>query len=213
MLRTLKVAVLLAAAIGFHQVSTFASGSSMPSAPSAGSSLPSRTPEERAVDAYRNGDEHRMKGKKLEDEASAKQGTDAQKSAAKSRSEFEKALKDFKNAAQLNPQLFQAYNGMGYSYRKTGDYAKALEMYDQAIKMAPGFYSEAIEYRAEAYLGLNRTDDARKAYLELFAADRKQADLLMTAMKNWVAAHRGDAAGVDPAAVSAFETWISERDA
>jgi tetratricopeptide (TPR) repeat protein len=213
MSRTVQAAVLLAAAIGFHQVPAHASGSSAPSAPSAGASLPSRTPEERAVDAYRAGDEHRMKGRKLEDEASGKQGPDAQKSSAKARGEFEKALKDFKNALQLNPQLFQAYNGMGYSYRKTGDYTKALEMYDQAIKMAPGFYAEAIEYRAEAYLGLNRIDDARKAYLDLFAADRKQADLLMAAMKTWVVARKADAAGVDPAAVSAFETWVVERDA
>ena len=76
-----------------------------------------------------------------------RQGSDADKTKAKAKSEFEKSLKDFKNAAKLNPQLFQAYNGMGYAYRKTGDYAKALEMYDQAIKMAPGFFPEAVEYR------------------------------------------------------------------
>ena len=101
---------------------------------------------------------------------------------------------------------------MGFALRKTGDYARALEMYDKAISMAPGFFSEAVEYRAEAYLALNRLDDARQAYLDLFAADRKQADILMAAMKTWVEAHRGDAAGVDPAAVSAFDKWIGERE-
>jgi len=171
------------------------------------------TPEERAVAAYKSGDDHRVKGKKLEEEAAAKKGSDAEKTTAKARSEFEKSLKDFTNAAKLNPKLAPAYNGMGYAYRKTGDYAKALEMYDQAIKMAPGFFSEAVEYRAEAYLALNRIDDARKAYLDLFAADRKQADLLMVAMKAWVAAHRTDANGsIDPAAVTDFEKWIGERE-
>ena len=116
--------------------------------------------------------------------------------------EYEKALKDFKNAAKLNPELYQAYNGMGYAYRKTGDYAKALEMYDQAIKLAPGFFPEAVEYRAEAYLALNRIDDARQAYLDLFAADRKQADILMEAMKNWVASRRPTPAGVAPGAIA-----------
>jgi len=173
----------------------------------------SMTPEERAVEAYRSGDEHRVKGKKLEEDAATKQGADAEKATAKARSEYEKSLKDFKNAAQLNPQLFQAYNGMGFAYRKTGDYAKALEMYDQAIKMAPGFFAEAVEYRAEAYLALNRIDDTRKAYLDLFAADRKQADILMVAMKAWVASHRSDANGaVDPGAVTDFEKWIGERE-
>ena len=51
----------------------------------------------------------------------------------KAADEFGKALKDFKRAADLNPRLYQAYNGMGYSYRKLGDYTKALEYYDKAL--------------------------------------------------------------------------------
>jgi tetratricopeptide (TPR) repeat protein len=210
MSRTFKGAVVLAAAVGLYQVGALANGGAAPAMPS--SSSPTMSPEERAVEAYKNGDEHRIKGKKLEAEAMDKKGLDKDKANSKARSEFEKALKDFKNAAQLNPDLFQAYNGLGYSYRKTGDYAKALENYDKAIKMAPGFYSEAIEYRAEAYLGLNRIDDARQAYMDLFAADRAQADSLMVAMKNWVAARKADPAGVDPAVVGGFEKWIGERD-
>ena len=213
MSRTLKIAIVLAAAVGLAQAGILASGSSVPAPPpGGGSSLPSMSPEERAVEAYKNGDEHRVKGKKLEEEAATKKGSDADKTSAKAKSEYEKSLKDFKNAAKLNPQLFQAYNGMGYAYRKTGDYAKALEMYDQAIKMAPGFFPEAVEYRAEAYLALNRIDDARQAYLELFAADRKQADILMTAMKSWVTARHADPAGLSPEVISAFEKWIGERD-
>ena len=143
MSRTFRHAIFLVlfVAVGIAQVAVFANGSSAPAGPSAGSSsMPSMSPEERAVEAYRNGDNHRVKGRKLEDEAAAKKGSDADKATAKARSEFEKSLKDFTNAAKLNPKLFQAYNGMGYAYRKTGDYAKALEMYDQAIKMAPGFF-------------------------------------------------------------------------
>jgi len=208
-----SVAIVVIGALGtFHALvsaSGSGSGTSM-SAPS--SSMRSMTPEERAVEAYRSGDEHRVKGRKLEEEAAKKTGSDADKTAAKARGEFEKSLKDFRSAAQLNPQLFQAYNGMGFAYRKTGDYAKALEMYDKAIAMAPGFFPEAVEYRAEAYLALNRLNDARQAYLDLFAADRKQADILMAAMKTWVESHRADAGGVDPADVSAFDKWIGERE-
>jgi tetratricopeptide (TPR) repeat protein len=214
MFRTFRIAILLAGAVGIAHVAIYASGTSAPSAPaSSPSSLPSMTPEERAIEAYKSADSHRVKGKKLEEEAAAKKGSDAEKTAGKARSEFEKSLKDFKDAAKLNPQLFQAYNGMGYAYRKTGDYEKALQMYDQAIKMAPGFFPEAVEYRAEAYLALNRIDDARQAYLDLFAADRKQADILMAAMKNWVAARQAAPSGVAPEAVSGFEKWIGERDA
>jgi len=69
-----------------------------------------------------------------------------------------------------------------------------------------------MEYRAEAYLALNRIDDARQAYLDLFGADRKQADILMAAMKSWVAARHTEPAGVSPDALATFEKWIGERD-
>lgn len=211
MTRTFKIAVLVAAGFGVGDMSVSANGSSAP--PAASSSMRAMTPEERAVEAYKDGDEHRVKGNKLEAEAAAKKGNDATKAAAKARSEFEKSLKDFKNALKMNPDLFQAYNGMGYAYRKIGDFAQALEMYDRAIKMAaPRFFPEAVEYRAEAYLALNRMDDVRQAYLDLFAADRKQADALMAAMKNWVAARRADAAGVAAETIDGFEKWIGERE-
>ena len=215
MFRMFRTSVLIASAVGLAHVGIFANGSGAPSAPAGGggSSLPMLTPEERAIAAYKNGDEHRVKGKKLEEEAATKKGADIEKTLAKAKSEYQKSLKDFTNAAKFNPQLAPAYNGMGFAYRKTGDYAKALEMYDQAIELAkPKFFSEAVEYRGEAYLALNRIDDARKAYLELFAADRAQADSLMDAMKKWVATHKTDPAGVSPEAVTGFEKWLDERD-
>ena len=58
--------------------------------------------------------------------------------------------------------------------------------------------SEAIEYRAEAYLGLNRLDDAKQAYMHLFVHDRSASNVLMKAMKAWVGKHRARPAGVDP---------------
>jgi len=206
MSRSVTAIFAASAALVIYQVAGFASGSSMPSA----TSKP-MTNEERAVESYHNGEEHRTKGRKLEDEAATKDARDAEKTLAKARGEFEKALKDYMTASKLNPSLFQAYNGLGYSYRKTGDYPKALEMYEKAISMAPGYYSEAVEYRAEAYLALNRVDEAKKEYLDLFGADRPQADLLMAAMTKWVAQRKTDPAGVDPATVAAFETWIGER--
>ncbi len=215
MLRMCRTSLVIAAAVGLAHVAILANGSGAPSAPGGGgvSSLPSMTPEERAIAAYRSGDEHRVKGKKFEDEASTKKGADIEKTLAKAKGEYQKSLKDFTNAAKLNPKLAPAYNGMGFALRKTGDYAKALEMYDQAIELAkPKVFAEAVEYRAEAYLALNRIDEARQAYLDLFAIDRTQADSLMEAMKKWVAAHKTDPAGVAPDALSTFEKWIGERD-
>ena len=99
---------------------------------------------------------------------------------------------------------------MGYSYRKLGDYPKALENYDRALELNPKF-PDALEYRGEAYLGLNRLEDARQTYMTLFAMDRKQADALMQAMTTYVEKKKADPSGVDPAALTAFESWIKER--
>jgi tetratricopeptide (TPR) repeat protein len=211
MRRMWKAGVLLAAAVALTQARTGASGGSVPSAPSMPSGpMRTMTPEEMARDVYNNGIEHKDKGLKLEQKAATEQAKDQQKDLGKAKGEYEKALKDFRKAAELAPALFQAYNGMGFAYRKTGDYTKALEMYDKALQMAPGF-PDAIEYRGEAYLALNRIDDAKQAYLELFASDRKQADLLMKAMTDWVAKRQAEPAGLDPAALSALEAWIKER--
>jgi tetratricopeptide (TPR) repeat protein len=189
------------------QLSAGANGVSIPSA------SPSRTmsPDEMAVEAYNSGIAHRDRALKTDAQAlKEKKDADRVKGQAKARDEYDKALKDFKKAADLNPKMPQAFNGIGFTYRKMGEYAKALENYDHALELNPQFL-DAIEYRGEAYLGLNRVDDAKKAYLALFAADRKQADSLMKAMTEYVAKKKADPSGIDPAALAAFESWVGER--
>ena len=213
MLRIVKAVVTLVALVGVYQVAAGANGVSMPPSPTPSGPSASRvmTPEEMAVGAYNSGISHRDRAGKAETQAAKDtKDSDRVKNAKKAREEHEKALKDFTKAAGLNPSMPQAYNGMGFSYRKLGDYAKALENYDKALQLAPKF-PDAIEYRGEAYLALNRLDDAKQSYLTLFAMDRKQAETLMTAMKDYVAKKKTDPAGVDTAALSAFETWITER--
>ena len=204
--RLIQAALLLVAVGALCQSSIVAEGNKMPSA-----AMRTLTPAEEAVEAYNNGIDHRDKGRKFEEQLTKAKESDRAKLQKKATDEFGKALKDFKKASSLDPRLYQAYNGMGYAYRKLGDFNSALEYYDRALQMAPGF-PEAVEYRAEAYLALNRVDDAKKAYLELLASDRKQADVLMGAMKSWVEKRKADAAGVDPATLSAFEAWLGERN-
>ena len=127
------------------------------------------------------------------------------------RKEFEAAVKDLQTATAHAPDNYRAHNALGYSYRKIGNYTRALESYDRALKLAPTF-SEAIEYRAEAYLGLNRIDDAKNAYMQLFVADRTASNVLLKAMKTWVGKRRVEPAGVDAATLDAFGAWVTERD-
>ena len=72
------------------------------------------TPEEMAVAAYNSGISHRERAAKAEAQAAKdKKDSDSSRTTKKAREEHEKALKDFTKAAELNPSMPQAYNGMG----------------------------------------------------------------------------------------------------
>jgi tetratricopeptide (TPR) repeat protein len=120
---------------------------------------------------------------------------------------YVRARKAFQDAAASDPDMAEAWNGLGYSQRKLGDYDTALASYARAITLKPG-YPEATEYRGEAYLALNRVADAKQAYLDLFATNRTLADTLMTAMKKWIAAQKS---GANQAAAADLATWVAER--
>jgi hypothetical protein len=90
------------------------------------------------------------------------------------------------------------------------DYEGALKDFDAALALAPGS-PEAMRYRGEANLGLNRLSEVKQAYMHLFVHDRTASSALMKTMKAWVEKRR--AGGVDAAAVDAFDAWVRERDA
>ena len=87
----------------------------------------------------------------------------------------------------------------------------ALTAYERALALRPG-YPDALEYRGEAFLGLNRIADAKQAYLDLFAGNRQLADKLLVAMRGWLDAQRASASA-DATAVSELDKWIQERSA
>jgi len=179
------------------------------SAPSAQS--PELTPEQKAIGYYNDGVADRERADKLE--AESVKETDAAKKAKlleKSKRVHESAIKTFMRAVQNDPNMFQAWGGLGYAYRKTGNYPQALEAYDKALALKDS-YTPAIEYRAEAYLAVNRLNDVKSAYMTLFTADRPRADELAAAMETWVEKRKADPAGVDPAAIDEFAKWVAER--
>jgi hypothetical protein len=65
--------------------------------------------------------------------------------------------------------------------------------------------------RGHAYLASNRLDEAKRAYLLLFATDRYSASVLMNAMRAWVEKRRSHSEDVDAAKLKAFDQWIRER--
>jgi tetratricopeptide (TPR) repeat protein len=206
------------AAIVAHLITILAIPALIASGPGGGMSTPSsapamqRSPHDQAVDYYNNA-ERRLDGlAKTHDEMKA--ATDAQKVAklqAKIAKGLENAAADFERAVKSDPSLYQAYSELGFTLRKMGKFDESLAAYDKSLALNPN-YAPALEYRAEAYLGLNRIDDARKTYMGLFAADRPRADALLIAMKGFVASRRAAPAGVDAAQFEAFAKWVEQRE-
>ena len=169
--------------------------------------------QKEAVKLYNKGLKHRDKAWKREKQAAeaknAKKRAKHQKSAQK---EYKKAIKAFTAATQKNPQFHEAFGSLGYALRKTGDYKAALEAYDRALTLKSD-YTEAIEYRGEAFLGLNRIDDARVAYYQLLNLSPKQAVELLRATKRWVKRRReAETPAVSQEILDLTEKWIGEKE-
>ena len=107
--------------------------------------------------------------------------------------------------------MHEAWNYVGYTKRKLGNYDAALVAYERALTLKPG-YPEAIEYRGHAYLGLNRLAEAKEAYLALFAGNRELAAQLLTAMQHGWANIAASGSG-RRRVLDAFASWVSERSA
>ncbi|MEE8585786.1 MAG: tetratricopeptide repeat protein [Acidobacteriota bacterium] len=172
---------------------------------------PQLTPQQKAINYYNRGLKNRDKAWKHEEKARrASVEKKRQKEIEKAQKQFTRAVKEFRSAVKLVDNFHQAYGSLGYALRRTGQYEEALQAYDQSLAIHSG-YVEAIEYRAEAYLGLNRLEDAKSAYLLLVRQDQKQAGKLLEAMKDWIGQRREDQR-VDAGSLDEFSQWVAERD-
>jgi tetratricopeptide (TPR) repeat protein len=173
--------------------------------------MPTASPEQEAIEYYNDGISYRDKATALEKEAAAE--TDPKKREkleAKAKDKHDSSIKKFVNATRRDPKLVQAWGSLGYAYRKVGNYNDSLDAYAKALELQPN-YTPAIEYRAEAYLGLGRLDDVKSAYMTLFNADRPRANELAAAIDKWLEKNRSNPGNVDPAKVEEFGKWASDR--
>jgi tetratricopeptide (TPR) repeat protein len=169
-------------------------------------------PDVAALKAYNAG--VKTLGKAKEYEADAQKAPNADKKAkalAKENDALNLALDQFTVALMGKSDMYEAWNYAGYVHRRLGAYAESLDDYNHALALKPD-YLPAIEYRGEAFLGLDRIGDAKIAYMDLFNHARNLADQLMAAMQQWLADRRQSARGVSGADLDAFEQWVKERD-
>lgn len=117
--------------------------------------------KKKAVEVYNDGVKHMDKARAI---LSAGDSTFAYNyratSNAKARDEYQRAANDFEKAVKLDSTFFEAYNNLGYCYRKLGDFPAALGAYDKAISLNKDF-AQAREYRGQTYLAMGKIDLAR----------------------------------------------------
>jgi tetratricopeptide (TPR) repeat protein len=186
-------------------------GGAMPSQPSSMAEPMRRSPAEVAKAAYNSGVRSIKDAKEYDDDtAKADKEEKRAKYQGKAQKAYEKALAQFVMAVQQDPGMYQAWNYVGFAERHLGHYDESLHAYAKALELKPD-YPDAIEYRGEAFLALNKTDAAKAAYMDLFASSRPLADQLMAAMQRWVAARRSDPQSIQASDVEDFQHWIDER--
>lgn len=212
-MRHLNVRALILTLVGALLVPTlplWAAGGAPTQQPAPANPVEPQTPEQIARDHYNNGLRMRDRAWSLEEKAEeADDEAKREKLLSKVDKQFVAAVREFRTAVQNDPRLFQAWSSLGYALRRTGDYEESLRAYDRALDIQPG-YTEAIEYRAEAYLKLGRVDEAKSAYMTLFNHDRERADQLLKAMEEWVEAKRGEG-GSAADQVEELAQWIEQR--
>jgi tetratricopeptide (TPR) repeat protein len=204
-----RALILVITALAAVTTAYASGGASSPPPPA--SAEPQKTPEERAREHYNRGLYYRDKAWKLEKQlAGASTDKDRQKLEKKIFKNYSRAVDEQEDAVRSDPTMHQAFSSLGYALRKTGRYQESLQAYNHALSLEPS-YAEAIEYRAEAYLALNRLEDAKSAYIKLFGQDRAHADELLDAMQTWLEHQRNGSASVDQATLEAFAGWVGER--
>jgi Tfp pilus assembly protein PilF len=74
---------------------------------------------------------------------------------------YDVAIASLDKAVQADPNNADAYNMLGFSYRKLGDVEKAFENYNQALAINSK-HRGANEYIGELYLELDQLDKAEE---------------------------------------------------
>jgi tetratricopeptide (TPR) repeat protein len=169
-------------------------------------------PDAAAKKAYTAGVKSLNKAREFEDVAAKATNPDKKAGALDKVSDaYGRALDQFTEALSNKGDMVEAWNGAGFVHLRLGAYSESIDDYNHALRIKSDLL-EAVEHRAEAYMAVDRLDEAKAAYMDLFNHDRPLADQLMATMQAWLDSHRVTANGMRPGDVDSFGKWLQERD-
>jgi tetratricopeptide (TPR) repeat protein len=169
-------------------------------------------PDVAASKAYKQAMKSLDKAKELEAAAASAPNADKKaKALEKLDDAYNRALDQFTEALSNKGDMVEAWDHVGYVHLKLGAFREAIDDYNHALTLKPDLL-EAVEHRAEAFLAVDRLEDVRIAYMDLFNHAPELATQLMAAMQKWLADHQADAHGIRASDIDAFGKWLSERE-
>jgi tetratricopeptide (TPR) repeat protein len=125
---------------------------------------------------------------------------------------YGKALDQFTEVLRNKGDMVDAWSSVGYVHLRLGAFNESIDDYNHALALKPDLL-EAVEHRGEAYMGFDRLDNAKAAYMDLFNHARPLADQLMVSMQKWLESHRAAPNRMRVADIESFAKWLQERDA
>ena len=124
---------------------------------------------------------------------------------------YGKALDQFTEALSNKGDMVEAWNYAAYVHLRLGAFNESIDDYNHTLSLKPDLL-DAIEGRAEAYVGTDRLDQAKAAYMDLYNHAPPLADKLMSVMRKWLQSHREAANGMRAADIDSFGKWLEERE-
>lgn len=106
------------------------------------------------------------------------------------RKDYSLAISELNAVLSKKPEHADAWNLLGYSSRKSGDFEKAEAAYKKALEIDPK-HTQAMEYMGEMYLTLNQPGKAEELLARLnnlCSFNCVDRDLLEVAIKQYKAA-------------------------
>ncbi len=80
---------------------------------------------------------------------------------------YGRALEQFTEVLRNKNDMYEAWNQVGFIHLRFGAFRESIDDYNHALALKPDL-QEAIEHRGEAYMGADRLDEAKAAYMDLF---------------------------------------------
>jgi tetratricopeptide (TPR) repeat protein len=163
--------------------------------------------------AYRGGQRELDAAAKLADKAADAPSEEKRQALLEKRTKaLQQAVEKFQEAIGYQPDLLDAYTGLGAALRELGQYGDALQVHARALE-ADSDREEDFRGWAGSLLALDMLGDATTAYTRLATSRPDQAAILMETMKAWLAEKQADPGDLSPEDVQRLADWIAQHEA